>query len=137
MEKTKNLTGALLQGRLLFLAMEMTNNLTLSEMLMNNKRWCELQGVKKEGGVWKQLAIQGVSCSASDVISKIKHLPESDFSEDGQLKLLRACGNALGLYKSVKWMQKHSCTEFANECNKENHLQKLTDQAQDLGLGYD
>ena len=56
----------------------------------------------------KQLATQGISCSASDVISKIKHLPESDFSEDGQLKLLRVCGNALGLYKSVKWMQKHS-----------------------------
>ena len=31
----------------------------------------------------------------------------------------------------------HGCTELANECNKENHLQKLTDQAQDLGLGYD
>ena len=55
----------------------------------------------------EQLAIQGVSCSASDVISKIKHLPESDFSEDGQLKLLRVCGNALGLHKAVKWMQKH------------------------------
>ena len=55
MEKTKNLTGALLQGRLLFLAMEMTNNLTLSEMLMNNKRWCELQGVKKEGDGWVQI----------------------------------------------------------------------------------
>ena len=55
MEKTKNLTGTLLQGRLLFLAMEMTNDLTLSEMLMNNKKWCESQGVKKEGGVWKQL----------------------------------------------------------------------------------
>ena len=55
MEKTKNLTGTLLQGRLLFLAMEITNNLELSRVLMNNKRWCELQGVKKEGDVWKQL----------------------------------------------------------------------------------
>ena len=55
----------------------------------------------------KQLTLTDVSCSASDVISKIKHLPESDFSEEGQLKLLRVCGNALGLYKAVKWMQKH------------------------------
>ena len=55
----------------------------------------------------KQLILSGVSCSASDVISKIKNLPESDFSQDGQLKLLRVCGNALGLYKAVKWMQKH------------------------------
>jgi hypothetical protein len=31
----------------------------------------------------------------------------------------------------------HSCTELCDKCNKENHLQKLTDQAQDLGLGYD
>lgn len=29
------------------------------------------------------------------------------------------------------------CTELCDKCNKENHLQKLTDQAQDLGLGYD
>jgi len=55
----------------------------------------------------KQLILSGVSCSASDVISKIKNLPESDFSQDRQLKLLRVCGNALGLYKAVKWMQKH------------------------------
>ena len=53
----------------------------------------------------KQLLIDVVSCSASDVISKIKHLPESNFSEDGQLKLLRVCGNTLGLYKAVKWIQ--------------------------------
>jgi len=26
---------------------------------------------------------------------------------------------------------------LCDKCNKENHLQKLTDQAQDLGLGYD
>jgi len=55
----------------------------------------------------EQLILSGVSCSASDVISKIKNLPESDFSQDGQLKLLRVCGNALGLYKAVKWMQKN------------------------------
>tara|TARA_R110002167_G_scaffold80322_2_gene220822 strand:- start:118 stop:309 length:192 start_codon:yes stop_codon:yes gene_type:complete len=55
MTATKDLKGILLQGRLLFLAMEMTNNLTLSEMLMNNKRWCELQGVKKEGDGWVQI----------------------------------------------------------------------------------
>ena len=30
-----------------------------------------------------------------------------------------------------------SCEELCDKCNKENHLQKLTDQAQDLGLGYD
>ncbi len=29
------------------------------------------------------------------------------------------------------------CEELCDKCNKENHLQKLTDQAQDLGLGYD
>ena len=55
----------------------------------------------------KQLTLTDVSYSASDVISKIKHLPESDFSEYGQLKLLRVCGNTLGLYKAVKWMEKH------------------------------
>tara|TARA_R110002126_G_C10269683_1_gene483947 strand:+ start:516 stop:707 length:192 start_codon:yes stop_codon:yes gene_type:complete len=55
MTATKDLKGIHLQGRLLFLAMEMTNNLTLSEMLMNNKRWCELQGVKKEGDGWVQI----------------------------------------------------------------------------------
>lgn len=31
----------------------------------------------------------------------------------------------------------HSCTELCDECSRENHLQKLTDQAQYLGLGYD
>jgi hypothetical protein len=31
----------------------------------------------------------------------------------------------------------HCCEELCDKCNKENHLQKLTDQAQDLGLGYD
>jgi len=29
------------------------------------------------------------------------------------------------------------CTELCEKCNKENNLQKLTEQAQDLGLGYD
>ena len=29
------------------------------------------------------------------------------------------------------------CTELCDKRNKENNLQKLTDQAQDLGLGYD
>ena len=55
MKEIKDLKGTHLQARLLFLAMEMTNNLTLSEMLMNNKRWCELQGVKKEGDRWVQI----------------------------------------------------------------------------------
>ena len=55
MTATKDLKGTHLQARLLFLAMEMTNNLTLSKMLMNNKRWCELQGVKKEGSRWVQI----------------------------------------------------------------------------------
>lgn len=27
--------------------------------------------------------------------------------------------------------------DWRDKCNKENHLQKLTDQAQDLDLGYD
>ena len=31
----------------------------------------------------------------------------------------------------------HCCTELCDECSRENHLQKLTEQAQDLGLGYD
>tara|TARA_R110002167_G_scaffold344677_1_gene554249 strand:- start:542 stop:763 length:222 start_codon:yes stop_codon:yes gene_type:complete len=29
------------------------------------------------------------------------------------------------------------CTELCEKCNKENNLQKLTEQAQDLDLGYD
>ena len=51
--------------------------------------------------------IQNVSGSASDIISKMKHLPKSDYSLDGQLKLLRVCGNTLGLYEAVNWMQEH------------------------------
>jgi hypothetical protein len=31
----------------------------------------------------------------------------------------------------------YCCEELCDKCSKENHLQKLTDQAQDLGLGYD
>ena len=31
----------------------------------------------------------------------------------------------------------HSCPELCDECSRENNLQKLTEQAQDLGLGYD
>ena len=55
MEKTKKLTGVQLQGRLLFLAMQITDDLKISRLLMNNKRWFELQGVKKDGDVWVQI----------------------------------------------------------------------------------
>ncbi len=55
MTPTKDLKGVQLAGRLLFLAMEFTNDLELSRLIMENKRWCELQGVKKEGDGWVQL----------------------------------------------------------------------------------
>ena len=38
-------------------------------------------------------------------------------------------------YKAINYT--HSCTELCDECSREKHLQKLTDQAQYLGLGYD
>jgi len=43
--------------------------------------------------------------------------------------------NLKKLLKAINYT--HCCTELCDKCNKENHLQKLTDQAQDLGLGYD
>lgn len=55
MTATKDLKGVLLAGRLLFLAMEFTNDLELSRLIMENKRWCKLQGVKKEGDGWVQI----------------------------------------------------------------------------------
>lgn len=43
--------------------------------------------------------------------------------------------NLKKLYKAIN--DTRCCTGLCDKCNKENHLQKLTDQAQDLGLGYD
>ena len=63
--------------------------------------------IKSVEAKFNHVDLADVSGSASNVISKMKHLPESDYSLDGQLKLIRVCGNTLGLYKAVKWMQEH------------------------------
>jgi hypothetical protein len=43
--------------------------------------------------------------TASDIVSISKNLGESNFSKEGQIKLLKVYGNSLGLYKAVNWMQ--------------------------------
>ena len=76
----------------------------------DDKSWYTVQELLEEYHQYKlknHVDLADVSGSASNVISKMKHLPESDYSLDGQLKLIRVCGNTLGLYKAVKWMQEH------------------------------
>ena len=65
----------------------------------------------------------------------LKHLALNDckgyVTSDG--RLYKAIIDALD--EAINYT--HSCTELCDECSRENNLQKLTDQAQDLGLGYD
>ena len=61
-------------------------------------------------------------------------LNESHISETSKEKI---ANRIFEIEKSVAINYTRSCEELCDKCNKENHLQKLTDQAQDLGLGYD
>ena len=77
MTATKDLKGVLLAGRLLFLAMEFTNDLELSRLIMENERWCKLQGVKKEGDGWVQISCTELPTSTqllSDCKKRFKEL---------------------------------------------------------------
>jgi len=59
--------------------------------------------------------------------------------KDGNFSLTKDLEERLIEFKNIKAAinYTHSCTELCDECSRENHLQKLTDQAQYLGLGYD
>ena len=54
---------------------------------------------------------------------------------------LDTLNNGYDNFKYMKWLEAkinytRCCTGLCDECSRENHLQKLTDQAQDLDLGY-